>query len=104
MIEEKDRFGAPPSPDEPAFPRISLKDAKDRPFHRPTHLSTTVLVPAATPKDRQRANARAAAKASPARKPARYVAPPAPGKGVTWEQWQALRRYAQSLRDEEDER
>lgn len=84
----KDRFGTEPPEDyssgEPAFPRVSLRDAKKRP-HAPR--SSHVVVTKTTH--------------SPVRRPIRYVVPPAPGKGVTMEQWRALKRFADSLRNEE---
>lgn len=91
----KDRFGTEPPEDsssgEPAFPRVSLRDAKKRPHApRPSHVVQDVRGRVVTKTTH-----------SPVRRPIRYAVPPAPGKGVTMEQWRALKRFADSLRNEE---
>lgn len=70
----EDRFDAE-ADGEPAFPRVSLLDAKRRPYHPPPSHVTQL-------------------------RPTNVPATPV-GRGVTMRQWEDLRRYAASLRRED---
>lgn len=105
----KDRFGADESPREPAFPRVSMRDAKMRPYHAPrSHLERSTKWPFSKAKTKVpwRPGDYLYRKVAPfvqGPKPVPIIAPPRrhrDDRGVTLEQWNELRKSAASIQDD----